>query len=87
MKQFFKILALAALALPFTGCDVEYSDINILPDPVFEQNGLYTVNTISIYDDYETVINVSRTAGLSKELDRGGRNAARRIQRIVQHRL
>lgn len=35
MKQFFKILALAALALPFTGCDVEYSDINILPDPVF----------------------------------------------------
>ena len=40
MKQFFKILALAALALPFTGCDVEYSDINILPDPVFEQNGL-----------------------------------------------
>ena len=48
MKQFFKILALAALALPFTGCDVEYSDINILPDPVFEQNGLYTVNTISI---------------------------------------
>lgn len=34
MKQFFKILALAALALPFTGCDVEYSDINILPDPV-----------------------------------------------------
>ena len=66
MKQFFKILALAALALPFTGCDVEYSDINILPDPVFEQNGLYTVNTISIYDDYETVINVSRTAGLSK---------------------
>ena len=69
MKQFFKILALAALALPFTGCDVEYSDINILPDPVFEQNGLYTVNTISIYDDYETVINVSRTAGLSKELE------------------
>lgn len=69
MKQFFKILALAALALPFSGCDVEYSDINILPDPVFEQNGLYTVNTISIYDDYETVINVSRTAGLSKELE------------------
>ena len=69
MKQFFKILMLAALALPFTGCDVEYSDINILPDPVFEQNGLYTVNTISIYDDYETVINVSRTAGLSKELE------------------
>ena len=61
MKQFCKILALAALALPFTGCDVEYSDINILPDPVFEQNGLYTVNTISIYDDYETVINVSTT--------------------------
>ena len=97
MKQFFKILALAALALPFTGCDVEYSDINILPDPVFEQNGLYTVNTISIYDDYETVIkpfeqetgikvncrSVERT-GIGY---RGGRNAARRIQRIVQHRL
>ena len=45
MKQFFKILALAALALPFTGCDVEYSDINILPDPVFEQNGLYMTTT------------------------------------------
>lgn len=69
MKQFFKILALAALALPFTGCDVEYSDINILPDPVFEQNGLYTVNYIPSMTDYETVINVSRTAGLSKELE------------------
>ena len=35
MKQFFKILALAALAPPFTGCDGEYSDLNILPDPDF----------------------------------------------------
>lgn len=69
MKQFFKILMSAALALPFGGCDVEYSDIDILPDPVFEQNGLYTINTISIYDDFETVINVARTAGLSKEVD------------------
>lgn len=31
MKQFFKILALAALALPFTGCDVEYDPIVVQP--------------------------------------------------------
>jgi len=32
MKQFFKILALAALALPFTGCDVEYDPNVVQPD-------------------------------------------------------
>ena len=43
--------------------------IVINPDPVFDQTGLYEVNTISIYDDQETVITVSRVYGLSKEVE------------------
>ena len=43
MKQLFKILMLAALALPFSGCDVEYDPIVILPDVVLEDSGMTTV--------------------------------------------
>jgi hypothetical protein len=44
MKQFFKILALAALALPFTGCDVEYDPIVVQPDVALEDSGMTTVH-------------------------------------------
>ena len=50
-------------------CEAELSPITIKPDPVFDKTGLYTVNTISIYDEQETVVNISRIYGLSKELD------------------
>ena len=69
MKRFFKILFSTALIGVMFACEAELSPITIKPDPVFDKTGLYTVNTISIYDEEETVVNISRIYGLSKELD------------------
>ena len=66
MKQFFKILMLAALALPFSGCDVEYDPIVILPDVVLEDSGMTTVPTVSIYQNDAYTVTLTRTEGLSK---------------------
>ena len=69
MKRFFEILFSTALIGVMFACEAELSPITIKPDPVFDKTGLYTVNTISIYDEQETVVNISRIYGLSKELD------------------
>ena len=69
MKKFFKILFPTALIGMMFACEAELAPITIKPDPVFDKTGLYTVNTISIYDEQETVVNISRIYGLSKELD------------------
>ena len=69
MKKFFKILFPTALIGMMFACEAELAPITIKPDPVFDKTGLYTVNTISIYDEEETVVNISRIYGLSKELD------------------
>lgn len=66
MKQFFKILMFAALALPFSGCDVEYDPIVILPDVVLEDSGMTTVPTVSIYQNDAYTVTLTRTEGLSK---------------------
>lgn len=66
MKQFFKILALAALALPFSGCDVEYDPIVVLPDVALEDSGMTTVPTVSIYQNDAYTVTLARTEGLSK---------------------
>ena len=69
MKRFFKILFSSAFIGMMFACEAELSPITIIPDPVFDKTGLYTVNTISIYEEQETVVNISRIYGLSKELD------------------
>ena len=69
MKRFFKILFSSAFIVMMFACEAELSPITIIPDPVFDKTGLYTVNTISIYEEQETVVNISRIYGLSKELD------------------
>ena len=66
MKQFFKILALAALALPFTGCDVEYDPIVVQPDVALEDSGMTTVPTVSIYQNDAYTVTLARTEGLSR---------------------
>ena len=66
MKQFFKILMFAALALPFSGCDVEYDPIVVLPDVVLEDSGMTTVPTVSIYQNDAYTVTLTRTEGLSK---------------------
>ena len=66
MKQFFKILALAALALPFTGCDVEYGPIVVQPDVALEESGMTTVPTVSIYQNDAYTVTLARTEGLSR---------------------
>ena len=57
---------LAALALPFSGCDVEYDPIVILPDVVLEDSGMTTVPTVSIYQNDAYTVTLTRTEGLSK---------------------
>lgn len=69
MKKIFNILAGVAVMASVVACDVEYDPIVIIPNPELNKTGLQTVNTISIYDEQETVINVARTAGLSKEMN------------------
>ena len=69
MKRFFFFFFSTALIGVMFACEAELSPITIKPDPVFDKTGLYTVNTISIYDEQETVVNISRIYGLSKELD------------------
>ena len=69
MKKVFNILAGVALMASVVACDVEYDPIVIIPNPELSKTGLQTVNTISIYDEQETVINGARTAGLSKEMN------------------
>ena len=68
-NRIFSILTAAATAGMLYSCQVKMAPIVINPDPVFDQTGLYEVNTISIYDDQETVITVSRVYGLSKEVE------------------
>lgn len=66
MKQLFKILAPAVLALSLSGCEVEYDPIVVLPDVVLEESGMTTVPTISIYRNDAYTVTLSRTEGLSK---------------------
>lgn len=66
MKQLFKILMFAALALPFSGCDVEYDPIVIDPDVTLENSGMTSVPTISIYQNDVYTVTLTRTEGLSK---------------------
>ncbi len=68
-NRIFSILTVAATAGMLYSCQVKMAPIVINPDPVFDQTGLYEVNTISIYNDQETVITVSRVYGLSKEVE------------------
>lgn len=69
MKQFFKILMFAAMALPLSGCDVEYDPIVILPDVVLEDSGMTTVPTVSIYQNDAYTVTLTRTEGLSKSAE------------------
>ena len=69
MKKIFNILAGVAVMASVVACDVEYDPIVIIPNPELNKTGVQAVNTISIYDEQETVINVARTAGLSKEMN------------------
>lgn len=69
MKRFINIFSAVAAFFALYACQAELPPIVINPDPVFDINGTYTVNTISIYDEEEVVITVSRVYGLSKEVE------------------
>ncbi len=69
MKKVFNILAGVAVMASVVACDVEYDPIVIIPNPELSMTGMQAVNTISIYDEQETVINIARTAGLSKDMN------------------
>ena len=65
MRRFINIFSAVAMY----ACQAELPPIVINPDPVFDKNGTYTMNTISIYEEEEVLITVSRVHGLSKEVD------------------
>lgn len=69
MKRFINIFSAVALLTAMSACQAELPPIVINPDPVFDKNGAYTLNTISIYEEEEVLITVSRVHGLSKEVD------------------
>ena len=69
MKRFINIFSAVAAFFALYACQAELPPIVINPYPVFDINGTYTVNTISIYDTDETTITVSRVYGLSKEVE------------------
>lgn len=69
MRRFINIFSTVALLSALYACQAELPPIIINPDPVFDKNGTYVLNTISIYDQEEVVINVSRVHGLSKEVE------------------
>ena len=60
---------MSLMALAVMACHVESPAILINPDPVFDKSGLYRISTISIYDNAETKITVSRNYGVSKEME------------------
>ena len=69
MKRIFNILSTVVLLSALAACEAKLPPIVINPDPVFDKNGVYPVNTVSIYETEETVITVSRIYGLSKEVE------------------
>lgn len=69
MRRFINIFSAVVLLSAMYACQAELPPIVINPDPVFDKNGEYTLNTISIYEEEEVVITVSRVHGLSKEVD------------------
>lgn len=68
MKRIFNILSTVVVLSALAACEAKLPPIVINPDPVFDKNGVYPVNTVSIYETEETVITVSRVYGLSKEV-------------------
>lgn len=69
MKRLFNILVSAVALFSLYSCEAELDPIVIYPDAQLSSTGMQTVNTISIYEEQETVINIARTVGLSKDMN------------------
>lgn len=67
-RLIIQAISLASL-VGLTACEVDYPEVNIKPDPIFQNSGMQTINTISIYDKVVTPVNVTRTAGVSKQVE------------------
>lgn len=68
MKTCIKI-TLFILSLGLFSCEFEHPKAIVYPDISFQNNGLQFYHTNSIYDKAEAVITISRTYGLSKEIE------------------
>lgn len=67
-RLIIRAISLAGL-VGFAACEVDYPEVNIKPDPVFEASGMQTLSTISIYDKVDTQVNITRTAGVSQKME------------------
>lgn len=69
MKKIKLFSTVVAGAVLLSACDVEYPEVKIMTDPGFESSQLQEVRTVSIYDTCEATFDVSRTEGLSQEME------------------
>lgn len=67
-RLIIQAISLASL-VGFAACEADYPEVNIKPDPIFENSGMQTVSTISIYDKVDMPVNIIRTAGVSKQVE------------------
>ncbi|MDE5637019.1 MAG: DUF1735 domain-containing protein [Alistipes sp.] len=66
-KLIIQALSLASL-VGLAACEAEYPEVNIKPDPIFENSGMQVLSTISIYDKVDMQVGITRTAGVSKQV-------------------
>ena len=69
MKKIFKTtMALVSAGLMAASCEFDFPEVNVLPDPVFSDNGMQRFQTVSIYAEADIDLEISRIYGLSKEI-------------------
>lgn len=69
MKRIKYLLLGAILPLLFIGCGFENEPISILGDLQFASYGVNRLRTISVYPEDETEIKITRSQGLSKDVE------------------
>ncbi len=67
MKKIFSAILLSGLV--FASCEFQYPEPMVLPDPVFDTNGLQEYEAISIYEEVPIDLSISRVYGLSKKME------------------
>ena len=67
MKKIFSAILLSGLV--FASCEFQHPEPAVLPDPVFDTNGLQEYEAISIYEEVPVELSISRIYGLSKKMD------------------
>lgn len=68
MKKILNVLWASAALVLAGSCSFDHDEIIVYPNPIFETSGMQRVTTNAIYADYETIVKIARTTGLSQEV-------------------